>query len=126
MSHLAANLYFYPDPKRPAYSRVQNGIRYIGDREICETQAAWNRRREELHTLKAGRCEGCRRMVPLHDEKNALGDVIRYAGQADHIIGRGMGGARRDDRLSNLRLLCFWCHNRRHAGAKPCPRKVRA
>ena len=119
-------LYFQPHPKPITLSRLVDGIRIFPDgREVCETKEAWDRRRGECRTLAAGRCS-CRRMVPLHDERNENGDVVRYAGHADHIVSRGMGGAKRDDRLHNLRWSCFWCHNRRHQGAKPCPKKVLA
>lgn len=120
-------LYFYPNPKPKTFSKLVDGIRIFPDgREVCETPEAWNRRREEVFLRERCRCQGCKRVTPLHDRKDEQGDVIADAGHADHIIPRGMKGAKRDDRPPNLRWLCNWCHRRRHEPAKVCPKKVMA
>lgn len=118
-------LYFYPDPKKATYSRLVNGVRYVGEREVCEAPKAWADRRQEVYLRERGRCQGCKRFAPLHERTNDDGTVIAFAGHAAHIVARGMGGARRDDRRENLRWLCMWCHNREHC-PKAVPKKVRA
>lgn len=49
------------------------------------------------------KCAECERIAPL---------------EHDHITARGMGGANRDDRISNLRALCTRCHKERHGEGK--------
>lgn len=46
------------------------------------------------------------------------GVYVGYGGSAHHIIAKGMGGGKRDDRDENLVALCYACHLKRHNGGK--------
>jgi hypothetical protein len=67
-------------------------------REVATTSHSWFKRREECCERASEACEACGRYLPL------------WAGQAHHVIGRGLGGGKRDDRLTNLKWLCEMCH----------------
>jgi hypothetical protein len=69
--------------------------------------------------------------MPTYPENEALLDQFRGPGvceycrrfhnyrQAAHVLGKGMGGARRIDHRLNLVSLCIQCHNSHHNGNEP-------
>lgn len=96
------------------------GVRRIDDpnerdgyREICETRAAWDRRRRQCCDRARASCEdpSCQRFAPF---KNT--DEVQ-AGDAHHLSKRKV----RNDRLYNLRWLCRRCHTKAHNPAKVLP-----
>lgn len=102
----------------PARFKEKYGVRIYPDgREVCYTQKAWDRRREECFERDGFLCQcigdcfshsyrgKCNAMLSLHSENN--GAVV---GDAHHKKTRGHGGGRRDDRLSNLESFCRNCH----------------
>jgi hypothetical protein len=102
--------------RRSAKYETREGIMYIPDplapsgfREYCVTQAAWDRRRQEVSDRAGGRCEETRIYSPYP------------AGDAAHIRSTGAGG---DDSLNNLQWLSRFAHSLQHAGGrKVVPRK---
>lgn len=69
-----------------------------GGREIVP-KAEYQRRREQAWDRDRGICCLCGLFVPLEQAT------------AEHIIPRGMGGGKRDDRLSNLGVSHWACNN---------------
>jgi hypothetical protein len=102
-----------------------------GDREICRTEDAWQKRRKETFDRAHGRCEHvypngrrCDRFAPLHDQYDRDGDLMLPAGHAHHKNGtRGLGGGKRDDSLENLLWLDADCHREAHTPRKVVPKK---
>lgn len=106
---------------RPREQRtVRNGVQVIRDkstqqeREVCHG-TAWEERRREVWDRDDGRCTDCGTPVPLHNEFNGRGYLIRRAAEIHHRSNRKMGGSHRDDRMDNLATLCSDCHRRRTA-----------
>jgi hypothetical protein len=89
--------------------RIVDATVFGGYREVCETRAAWDRRRRECYDRARGLCENpwCGREAPIETEDGA-------PGHAHHVNLRGAGGSKRDDRLLNLRWLCWKCHWKWH------------
>jgi hypothetical protein len=96
------SLFAIPKPGK----RRRDGIKVYPDgREVCQTKAAWAKRRYEVWRRDGMRCVDCKRALELD------------GCEIDHIKKRGMGGATRDDRMENLRTMCpeVWgCHAKRH------------
>lgn len=92
--------------------RIEDATVVGGWREVCETPAAWKLRRYECYDRARGVCENpaCQRDAPWLVEE----DDDRRHGHAHHLRTRGAGGAWRDDRLLNLRWLCWLCHWKWH------------
>lgn len=94
-----------------------------GGRLILRGQL-YSRMRKQLCKEADGRCEilvspfkPCGKYTPLHK------------GEAHHSQHRGLGGAKRDDRIyisgqRNLFWACQECHNGEHVPAKVVPAKV--
>ena len=84
-----------PDPSNPR-----------GYREICLTDAAWDRNVAVVRERSEGKCERCK--------------VNAAHGDPHHIRGRTAG--KRDDHPDALKNLCRLCHNTTH-NPKAVPRK---
>lgn len=95
----------------PSKHPVSEGVKtYPDGREVCITPDSWDRRKQEVFNRDDGICQVATLVGrPIH-RINRFFD----SWTADHITKRGMGGATRDDRLSNLRLTCEWCHSLAH------------
>ena len=105
----------------PARFKLVDGVRiYPSGREVCVTRAAWNRRREERFGAANGRCE-CREKCASHSFRGRCSRPLALSGReakelgiwladAHHVDGRGIGGGKRDDRLSEIRIYCRPCH----------------
>ena len=77
-------------------------------REILHGNAYTKRCRERWE-MDGRRCVLCPRRLPEFSTR-----------LIDHIKKRGLGGGWRDDRIENLRTLCFVCHDREdNQGGKP-------
>jgi hypothetical protein len=72
------------DPKKACRRALEKNLARLRAERMDQTQ---------------GRCERCSRGLPLHFH---------------HIKHRGLGGATRDDRRENLKLLCYICHRKKH------------
>lgn len=76
-----------------------------GGREICLSttagKAEYRRRREEVWDRDRGVCVLCGIFVPLE------------CCTLEHIISRGMGGSKRDDRIENLAISHWHGNNSR-------------
>lgn len=83
-------------PARPARYVTKDG------REIHRSPWAWLIQRKKAWDRDGGQCQRCGEAVELRDA------------QVHHVIGRGMGGGRRDDAIENLETLCLACHMREH------------
>lgn len=96
----------------PAQFKLVRGVRILTDgREVCVTQAAWNRRRQEVLKRAGHRCE-CREDCQWHRGRRCK-RMIGLAGWLTHIhhrTRRGTAGAKRDDRIENLEANCVHCH----------------
>jgi 5-methylcytosine-specific restriction endonuclease McrA len=82
------------------------GVRVMKDsREICSKtssgRAEYSRRREDAWDRDRGLCCLCGRFVPLEEAT------------AEHIESRGLGGAKRDDRIPNLAISHWFGNNAR-------------
>ncbi len=84
--------------------KIPDALAASGFREYCVTQAAWDRRRQELAVRDGHRCRRCTRRIPLREDGITTGD-------AAHIRSTGAGG---DDSLGNLELKCRSCHQMAH------------
>lgn len=89
------------------------------DGRVKLTEQHYTQMRQLLCDLAGSHCEmdGCGKFTGM------------ASGQVDHIALRGMGGARRDDRIfvdgkRQLRWVCPACHNGRHVPAKVVPEKA--
>ena len=59
-----------------------------------------------------------KRYAQTHDTCEVCGDLAQ---DCHHIIFKGSGGAKRDDRDTNLIALCRECHNQAHGvDSKKC------
>lgn len=97
----------------------RDGVRISPDgHEVCQTQAAWDRRRGERLKIAGYRCE-CKRDCPAHRFRRCNAPLVLHAkdaigaGQVAHVhhkTKRGMGGGTRDDRVENLEANCPYCH----------------
>lgn len=71
--------------------------------------AAYEAQRLRVWNRDGGKCRCCGKEVQLHALKR--NDVVtQKAAEVHHIYRRGMGGADRNDRLFNLILFCWKCH----------------
>lgn len=77
--------------------RIDDPTALDGYREVCSPHQ-YRKRREELCKRADSLCERCTAWAPIH-----MGDW-------HHKRKRGMGGANRDDRLTNAEWLCKLCH----------------
>lgn len=85
----------HPKPKSPR----KPGVRIKkGGREVVG-KVEYKRRREQAWDRDRGLCCLCGEYVPLEEAT------------AEHIESRGMGGAKRDDRLSNLAASHWFGNN---------------
>ena len=86
--------------RKPSERKQYRGpVKHMPDgREIC-TPAEMRRRLGILLHKQGGVCALCLR--PIEDYREA---------QVDHIIPRGMGGGRRDDRFSNIQAVHGRCN----------------
>lgn len=79
--------------------------RVIGEREVCGKSAAgraeYKRRREQAWDRDRGICILCEEYVPWEEATT------------EHIITRGMGGSRTDDRLENIAVSHWFGNNAR-------------
>lgn len=85
--------------KRPRYKREQRvprvapadgierkvSLRLDHEREVCVTEEARGKRRDEIYDRSQGKCEGC-----------AI-EIFRDTFHWHHVRGRGMGGGKRCD-----------------------------
>lgn len=112
----------YHSSKDKKNERSETGVSVISDirfpdgiREVCRTYAAWEKRRKYASIRANSRCEECGGEAPIHSRTlpAAFGDMpkIVRAGEAHHIIPRGLAGCNRDDRHYNLLWVCCWCHD---------------
>jgi hypothetical protein len=95
-------------------SKKKPDIQQMRDGRVILRGMAYAKMRSKLRELANNKCEVCGRF-------DMNGDV-------DHVVIRGMGGAKRDDRIfvdgkRNLIYKCRNCHNGRHQGEKPVPAK---
>ena len=86
------------------------------DGRVRLSGSAYHRMRVALGELAQWKCELCGKYTGLG------------SGEVDHIALRGMGGAKRDDRIMvegkrQLRWVCRPCHDGRHVPPKVVPRK---
>jgi hypothetical protein len=114
-----------PIKRKPIETKA---TRHDDGREVL-TGEAWEERRKQCFDRECGVCEDCGQFAPLHDVK-VIRDawappIVDKAGHAHHRRARGMGGAFRDDRLTNLRWLCHSCHDSTHRPKKVVPKKER-
>ncbi len=63
----------------------RKSLRMDHEREVCATEEARGRRREEIYSRSGGKCEGCK--IEIDPE----------AFHWHHVRGRGMGGGKRCD-----------------------------
>jgi hypothetical protein len=95
-------------------SKRKPDIKVMRDGRVILSGAAYSKMKAKLRELAGNKCEVCGRF-------DLNGDV-------DHVTIRGMGAAKRDDRIfvdgkRNLKYKCRGCHNGRHRGEKPVPAK---
>lgn len=84
----------------------ENDIKVLADgREICLTEEAWQKRREERWRMDGMICQGKIFGLP-HGIEVGLSEA-----QIHHIRKRSLG---RDDRLENLITFCEACHLAHH------------
>lgn len=105
--------------KMPRRREAESGVVRIPDtasprgyREVCVTEAAWQRRRKLIAERAKGKCEKRNCNAPFPH------------GDAHHKDPRKAGGGSRDDHPDNLLWLCARCHRLEHVPAKVVPRKV--
>jgi hypothetical protein len=89
-------------------------IRTTRDGRLILSGSAYAKMKAKLRDLAQSKCEVC--------------GFYTTTGDVDHVVIRGMGGAKRDDRIfvdgkRNLIYKCRGCHTGRHQGEKPCPAK---
>ncbi|MGA9668283.1 MAG: HNH endonuclease signature motif containing protein [Terracidiphilus sp.] len=92
--------YFKPKPEPILYPEGP------GSREVCNLKTAegkriYDERHKEAWVRDGRRCGICGHLISFEFST------------PDHISPRGMGGARRDDRVENLQASHFWCNNRK-------------
>lgn len=78
--------------------------------------AAYEAQRLRVWNRDGGRCRCCGHEVNLHASKKNAWEGGAKACEIHHIRRRGMGGADRNDRLFNLILFCWKCHEAVEAG----------
>lgn len=99
-------------------SKPKPDVHVYRDGRVRLSGAAYQQMRQLLCDLAGSHCEmhGCGKYTGL------------ASGQVHHIIHRGMGSAKRDDRVfvagvRQLMWLCPACHTGRHQPAKVVPAK---
>jgi len=93
----------------PARFKLVRGVRVYADgREVCVTAAAWRRRRRERIEMARYRCECCEDCASHRGRR--CNRPIAQCADVHHRKRRGLGGAKRDDRLENLEADCRTCH----------------
>jgi hypothetical protein len=100
-------------------SKRKPDIKQTRDGRLILRGMAYSKMKGKLRELAENKCERCGKFT--------------MQGDVEHITIRGMGAAKRDDRIflegddgkkvRNLLYLCRGCHNGRHQGEKPVPAK---
>lgn len=103
------------DCQKPRKQRLPPFTELPDGRQICNTDAAWEKRRKEVFEREEGLCETCKAFAPLHNSEEG------FAGHAHHIFGR----KNNDDRAIKLQWLCGECHHKVHVPEKVVPKKFK-
>jgi 5-methylcytosine-specific restriction endonuclease McrA len=91
-------------PAKPKKRKKHVGVKVLRDgREVCNLKTEAGRReyairRAAAWAMRFGFCAICEKPVPLEEAT------------VDHILPRGMGGGKRDDRLGNLQPAHWKCN----------------
>lgn len=99
-------------PKPQDVAREPEPVHVFPDgREVCNFlttsgRSEYRRRLTVAWKLQRGMCGICHGYVRLGDAS------------ADHVLTRGMGGGRRDDRQENIRATHLWCNSERGSKRK--------
>jgi hypothetical protein len=97
----------------PMPNNKQN-VKVCRDGRIMLSGSAYQKMKAKLRELAENKCERCSKFT--------------LQGDVEHITIRGMGAAKRDDRIfvdgkRNLLYLCRVCHTGRHIPDKVIPAK---